>query len=85
MIDAALPHIIDKLKKILRNSAAPQDDTMINLDAILLMQQRLETLKKKREREKPYLGGTSLIKELEALINRFHIRTNADNSEVPLK
>jgi hypothetical protein len=64
LIDAALPFIRDKLKKMLKDYLAPQDDKMVNLDAIIRMQQHLAKLKKKRERDRLCITGINLIKEL---------------------
>jgi hypothetical protein len=50
---------------MLKDFVAPQDDNMINLDAILRMQQHLATLKKRKERDKlAFSTGINLIKEL---------------------
>ena len=73
-IDAALPLIRDKLKKLLTDSTAPSDDRVVNLDAILTLRQHVEALKRKNARDLiENSQGVTILQELESLIKKFHI------------
>lgn len=80
-IDSALPFAKDKFRKLLHDKISPQDDKIINLEAILLLQNHVESLKRKKERERlDESTGVTVLQELENFMKKFSIIKKTDNS-----